>query len=106
MEQLRKLQHLSLVSKVTAELENHLNIADKTLAEFVIELAKDQKNVDAFNKVRRGPSGSWDGSSPGDAGAGARGTSLALLPGCSSLPVRAALARARRPGPRRRRRCG
>jgi hypothetical protein len=53
MEQLKKLQHLSLVSKVTAELENHLNIADKTLAEFVIELAKDQKNVDAFKKVRR-----------------------------------------------------
>lgn len=45
MEQLKRLQHLSLVSKVTAELENHLNIADKTLAEFVIELAKEQANV-------------------------------------------------------------
>lgn len=52
MEQLKRLQHLSLVSKVTAELENHLNIADKTLAEFVIELAKEQSNVDAFKKVR------------------------------------------------------
>ncbi|KAI7836400.1 hypothetical protein COHA_009732 [Chlorella ohadii] len=40
MEQLQKLQYLSLVSKLTTELENHLGIADKTLAEFIVELSK------------------------------------------------------------------
>ena len=36
---LNKLAHLSLVNKVTTELENHIGIADKTLSEFVIDLA-------------------------------------------------------------------
>jgi len=42
---LNKLAHLSLVNKVTSELENHIGIADKTLSEFVIDLA--EKHADA-----------------------------------------------------------
>jgi ATP-dependent RNA helicase DHX8/PRP22 len=37
---MEKLQFLSLVNKVCVELENHLGIKDKTLAEFVIDLAE------------------------------------------------------------------
>ncbi|KAL4424788.1 hypothetical protein ABPG77_000828 [Micractinium sp. CCAP 211/92] len=48
MEQLQKLQYLSLVSKVTSELENHLGLADKTLSEFIIELSKGKGSVKEF----------------------------------------------------------
>ena len=37
MDDLASLELLSLVSKVTSELQNHLGISDKTLAEFVID---------------------------------------------------------------------
>jgi ATP-dependent RNA helicase DHX8/PRP22 len=37
MDDLTSLELLSLVSKVTSELQNHLDISDKTLAEFVID---------------------------------------------------------------------
>lgn len=37
---LTQLQQLELVSKITNELENHLGVSDKTLAEFVIDLAR------------------------------------------------------------------
>ncbi|KAI9751611.1 MAG: DEAH-box ATP-dependent RNA helicase prp22 [Lichina confinis] len=37
MDDLASLELLSLVSRVTSELQNHLGIADKTLAEFVID---------------------------------------------------------------------
>ena len=36
MDDLASLELLSLVSKITSELQNHLGINDKTLAEFVI----------------------------------------------------------------------
>ena len=36
MDDLESLELLSLVSKVTWELQNHLGVSDKTLAEFVI----------------------------------------------------------------------
>ena len=39
-----------------AELENHLNIADKVLAEFIIDLARKSSDVDAF-KVELGQLG-------------------------------------------------
>jgi len=39
MEGLRQLEYLSLVSKVCTELQNHLGVAEKTLAEFLIDLA-------------------------------------------------------------------
>ena len=45
MEEMRKLQHLSLVSKICTELENHLGIGDKTLAEFIIDLADSHDTV-------------------------------------------------------------
>lgn len=37
MDDLESLEFLSLVSRVTSELQNHLGISDKTLAEFVID---------------------------------------------------------------------
>lgn len=37
MDDLESLELLSLVSKVTSELQNHLGISDKTLAEFIID---------------------------------------------------------------------
>jgi len=39
---------LSLVSKVTIEIQNHWGIEDKTLAEFVIELGEQANSVDDF----------------------------------------------------------
>lgn len=48
MEQLQKLQYLSLVSKITTELEHHLGLADKTLSEFIIELSKGKNSVKEF----------------------------------------------------------
>ena len=39
-----------------AELENHLGIAEKSLAEFIIDLAKDKTSVNHFQQVRRRPS--------------------------------------------------
>ncbi|PRW58375.1 putative pre-mRNA-splicing factor ATP-dependent RNA helicase [Chlorella sorokiniana] len=53
MEQLQKLQYLSLVSKLTTELENHLGIADKTLAEFIVELSKGKNSSKEFRLVLR-----------------------------------------------------
>jgi len=56
MDDLVKLEKLSLVSKVCTELENHLGLNDKTLAEFVIMLGKKSKDVDKF-KTRLGKNG-------------------------------------------------
>ncbi|KAL6289281.1 hypothetical protein ACE6H2_006791 [Prunus campanulata] len=35
---LKKLEYLSLVSKVCSELETHIGVGDKVLAEFITEL--------------------------------------------------------------------
>lgn len=35
------------------ELENHLQISEKAVAEFIIDMAKDKANVDQFKKVRQ-----------------------------------------------------
>ena len=43
MEELKKLEHLSLVSKICVELDNHLGLGDKTLAEFIIHLAEENE---------------------------------------------------------------
>ena len=78
MDQLKQLQHLSLVNKVTTgmplaprddflrllasssvsdtayrcvELENHLGISEKTLAEFVIHLAEGKASMKEFQKA-------------------------------------------------------
>lgn len=48
MEELEKLQYLSLVSKVCTELENHLGFNDKDMAEFIIQLADENSTFDSF----------------------------------------------------------
>uniref|UniRef100_H3CAR0 ATP-dependent RNA helicase DHX8 n=1 Tax=Tetraodon nigroviridis TaxID=99883 RepID=H3CAR0_TETNG len=48
---IRRLEYLSLVSKVCTELENHLGISDKDLAEFVICLAEKHQTFDEFKAV-------------------------------------------------------
>ncbi|XP_047325773.1 probable pre-mRNA-splicing factor ATP-dependent RNA helicase DEAH5 [Impatiens glandulifera] len=47
---LQKLEYLSLVSKVCAELESHLGFGDKVLAEFIIELGRNCETVEEFDK--------------------------------------------------------
>jgi ATP-dependent RNA helicase DHX8/PRP22 len=48
MDDLQSLELLSLVSKVTSELQNHLGISDKTLAEFVIAQHEQCKSLAEF----------------------------------------------------------
>lgn len=43
MSAMQKLQHLSLINKVTKELDKSLGVNDKTLAEFVVDVAKSSK---------------------------------------------------------------
>lgn len=43
-----ELQRLSLISKVCTELDNHLGLSDRTLAEFIIHLAEDFPDPPAF----------------------------------------------------------
>ena len=51
MDEIEKLEHLSLVSKVCTELDNHLSLNDKDLAEYIIHLAEKHPNYDAFYKA-------------------------------------------------------
>jgi ATP-dependent RNA helicase DHX8/PRP22 len=51
MDELQKLEHLSLVSKICTELENHLGINDKDLAEFLISLAEQNGKFDEFKRA-------------------------------------------------------
>eukprot|EP00890_Picochlorum_soloecismus_P002612 jgi/Picsp_1/3351/NSC_06189-R1_probable pre-mrna-splicing factor atp-dependent rna helicase-like len=51
MNELEQLQYLSLVSKVTTELENNLGIADRTLSEFVIDICRDKKSIKGFESA-------------------------------------------------------
>jgi ATP-dependent RNA helicase DHX8/PRP22 len=46
---LRKLEYLSLVSKVCSELETHIGVGDKVLAEFITELGRDSATVAEFD---------------------------------------------------------
>ena len=48
MDELRRLEHLSLVSKVCTELDNHYSMNDKDLAEFIIDLANKSKTLAKF----------------------------------------------------------
>ncbi|KAL3426041.1 ATP-dependent RNA helicase DHX8 [Phlyctema vagabunda] len=48
MDDLESLELLSLVSKVTSELQNHLGISDKTLAEFVIAQHSQCSSLEEF----------------------------------------------------------
>uniref|UniRef100_A0A3P8WAF3 ATP-dependent RNA helicase DHX8 n=1 Tax=Cynoglossus semilaevis TaxID=244447 RepID=A0A3P8WAF3_CYNSE len=51
VDELSQLEYLSLVSKVCTELDNHLGISDKDLAEFVIHLAEKQPTFDGFKSA-------------------------------------------------------
>ncbi|KAM8836874.1 ATP-dependent RNA helicase DHX8 isoform 2-T2 [Spinachia spinachia] len=51
VDELSQLEYLSLVSKVCTELDNHLGISDKDLAEFVIDLAEKQPTFDGFKAL-------------------------------------------------------
>ena len=48
MDELRRLEHLSLVSKVCTELDNHYSMNDKDLAEFIIDLANKSQTLAKF----------------------------------------------------------
>ncbi|CAH3015140.1 unnamed protein product [Porites evermanni] len=48
MEELQQLEQLSLVSKICTELDNHLGINDKDLAEFIIMLGEKNPSLDKF----------------------------------------------------------
>ena len=50
MDDLENLEFLSLVSKVTSEIQNHLGVSDKTLAEFVIDQHAGAKGVADFKE--------------------------------------------------------
>lgn len=50
MEELSKLEHLSLVSKICTELDNHYNMNDKDLAEFIIDLVSITKKITSWNQ--------------------------------------------------------
>jgi ATP-dependent RNA helicase DHX8/PRP22 len=45
---LEQLEFLSLVSKITQELSNHVGIGDKTLAEFIIKIHEDSPSLKGF----------------------------------------------------------
>ncbi|RWS25016.1 RNA helicase-like protein [Leptotrombidium deliense] len=51
MEEIKKLEYLSLVSKICTELENHLQINDKDLAEYIISLADENDTFDKFKNA-------------------------------------------------------
>ncbi|KAL3268520.1 hypothetical protein HHI36_007629 [Cryptolaemus montrouzieri] len=51
MEELDVLEHLSLVSKVCTELENHLGMNDKDLAEFIIHLSEKHDSFPTFKQA-------------------------------------------------------
>ncbi|KAF7286144.1 hypothetical protein GWI33_007392 [Rhynchophorus ferrugineus] len=51
MDEVEKLEYLSLVSKICTELENHLGMNDKDLAEFIIFLSEKNNTVETFKKA-------------------------------------------------------
>ncbi|KAI3908097.1 hypothetical protein MKW92_049617 [Papaver armeniacum] len=48
-EDLKKLEYMSLVSKVCTELESHLGFSDKVLAEFITDTGHKSESVDEFD---------------------------------------------------------
>ncbi|XP_073345364.1 ATP-dependent RNA helicase DHX8-like [Pagrus major] len=51
LDEIKRLEYLSLVSKVCTELENHLGISEKDLAEFIISLADKHPTFNEFKAV-------------------------------------------------------
>jgi ATP-dependent RNA helicase DHX8/PRP22 len=54
---LDELEHLSLVSKVSTELDNHLGMNDKVLAEFLIHLHSESTDLESFSAAVKGAAG-------------------------------------------------
>ncbi|GAM85116.1 hypothetical protein ANO11243_031200 [Dothideomycetidae sp. 11243] len=48
MDDLAQLEHLSLISAITRELQNHLSISDSTIAEYVVDQFVDASGPDDF----------------------------------------------------------
>lgn len=48
MDDLAELERLSLISKISSELQNHLGVSDKDLAEYVIAQYNESPSLDAF----------------------------------------------------------
>eukprot|EP00737_Agarophyton_chilense_P000842 gb/GEZJ01000936.1/.p1 GENE.gb/GEZJ01000936.1/~~gb/GEZJ01000936.1/.p1 ORF type:complete len:1183 (+),score=195.34 gb/GEZJ01000936.1/:178-3726(+) len=48
MEELNQLRHLSLVARICTEVENHLGVKNKVLAEFLINIAKHSADQQSF----------------------------------------------------------
>ncbi|KAI7988383.1 putative pre-mRNA-splicing factor ATP-dependent RNA helicase DEAH5 [Camellia lanceoleosa] len=48
---LKKLEYLSLVSKVCTELDSHLGFGDKVLAEFITEMGRNCETVEEFDSM-------------------------------------------------------
>ena len=51
MNEISKLRELSLINKVMKELENYLNIKEKTLAEFIIHIGIKSNSLEEFVKT-------------------------------------------------------
>ena len=51
LDPIAKLQYLSLVNKICQELDRHIGVSDKTLAEFIIDLALKHPEIRAFSKA-------------------------------------------------------
>jgi len=51
MDELKKLEYLSLVSKITNELYNHTGRSDKILAEYIIDLYDQSKDYESFHDL-------------------------------------------------------
>lgn len=51
MDDLEKLEHLSLVARVATEMENHFGIGEKEVAEFVIDTAKRARTLEMFKRA-------------------------------------------------------
>jgi ATP-dependent RNA helicase DHX8/PRP22 len=63
MDDFEELELLSLVSKVTSELQNHLGISEKVLAEFIIDQRLNAKGIDDFKQKLAGMGGAkWPDS--------------------------------------------
>ncbi|KAH8681227.1 P-loop containing nucleoside triphosphate hydrolase protein [Xylariales sp. PMI_506] len=63
MDDFEELELLSLVSKVTSELQNHLGISEKVLAEFIIAQRLECKNIRDFKERLAGMGGAkWPDS--------------------------------------------
>jgi ATP-dependent RNA helicase DHX8/PRP22 len=51
MDEVENLQHVTLVSKTCTNLENHLGLNDKDLAEFIIALHEKNDTFETFKNV-------------------------------------------------------